>query len=255
MIAYFKSKSTKEAKIFGHLYEAIALIEREKRCRSHWLSHRTMCKNIIKDSVQMITNKTSILILGSGPLHEIPIDFLSQSFDRVDLVDVVHLLSTKKEHAHLKNLHFIEADITELEMELLKTKKKLNKVPSQFLDQSYDFVISANLLSQLAYHQRNFLEKKATPRLSNEELDRFAHQVTFDHFLYLKKFSCPVLLVTDVETILLDEKELIVQTETPYINFFFPKPILEWWWNVAPIPEYHKDLAVKMKVQAFILNR
>ncbi|MDO9183122.1 MAG: hypothetical protein Q7U04_11975, partial [Bacteriovorax sp.] len=114
--------------------------------------------------------------------------------------------------------------------------------------------ISANLLSQLAYHLRIFLDKKSTPKLLENKLDEFANQVTFDHYQYLQKFSCPVILITDIETNLCDKDGKILSKETPYINFAFPKPVESWWWNVAPIPEYQKNVALKMKVAAFILN-
>ncbi|MDO9180777.1 MAG: hypothetical protein Q7U04_00145, partial [Bacteriovorax sp.] len=123
LIAYFNSKTTKEARAFGHLYESIALIEREKRCRSQWLSHRTYCKNIITQNIQLASKMGSVLVLGSGPLHEIPLDILAKNFQRVDLVDVVHLKSTKNNYLHYKNINFIEADITELEYLLIKSKK------------------------------------------------------------------------------------------------------------------------------------
>lgn len=254
LMAYLQVKSTKEARVFGHLYESISLIQREKRCRSHWLSHRTNCKKIIAENIKRSSGNTSVLVLGSGPLHEIPLELLAASFHRVDLVDVVHLESTKEKHSHHKNVRFINSDVTQLESELLKSKKIINQIPSQFLDQNYDLVISANLLSQLSYHLRAFLEKKANPKLSEAELDRFANQVSLDHFLYLKKFSCPVILITDVETILLDPKKQVIGRETPYINFSLPLPFKEWWWDVAPIPEYQKDIALRMKVAAFILN-
>ena len=251
---YLFSKSTKEARSFGHLYESIALIEREKRCRAFWLSHRELCKKVIASSVEKIQSRSSVLVLGSGPLHEIPIEFLSASFQRVDLVDVVHLNSTKKKLKYLKNINFFEADVTELESKILKDRKPSNKIPTQFIKSGYDLVISANLLSQLSYHLAQFLEKNANPKLSFDELDQFAHQVSLDHYLYLQSFNCPVLLITDTETLLEDKNSTLIERENPYINFSFPEPIDEWWWNVAPIPEYQKDIALKMKVQAFLLN-
>ena len=251
---YLLAKSTKEARSFGHLYESIALIEREKRCRAFWFNHREMSKKVITSSVEKIKKKSSVLILGSGPLHEIPIEFLSASFNRVDLVDVVHLNSTKMSLKKFKNISFIEADVTELESCILKEKKPFNKIPTQFIKSGYDLVISANLLSQLSYHLTHFLEKNATPKLSLLELEHFANQVTLDHYLYLQSFICPVLLITDTETLLEDMDHNLIERENPYINFSFPIPIQEWWWNVAPIPEYQKDIALKMKVQAFLLN-
>src|SRR4051812_25362893 len=114
LITYLSSKTTPEARAFGHLYEAIALVQREKRCSTYWLAHRTMCKNFIIENAQKISEKNSILILGSGPLHEIPLEYLAKEFKNVDLVDVVHLNETKKKWKHLTNVHFIEADVTEL---------------------------------------------------------------------------------------------------------------------------------------------
>lgn len=254
LFLYFQNKSSKEARQFGHLYESISLLEREKRCRTYWQSHRTMCKNFIAENISLAPQKKSVLVLGSGHLHEIPIELLAKSFERVDLVDIVHLKSVKDAHSQFNNVRFIEADVTELEREILKSKKALNVVPSLFLNQNYDLVISANLLSQLSYHLRNFLEKNARPKLSKEQLDSFAYQVTFDHFLYLKNFSCPVILITDVETIFLDPSDKVIGSESPYINFSFPRAQREWWWNLAPIPEYEKETALKMKVEAFILN-
>ncbi len=254
----FQSKISSEARAFGHLYESISLVQREKRCSSYWLPHRTMCKNFIEKETKLVMKKgfsnKKVLVLGSGPLHEIPVEFLAGNFERVDLVDVVHLPETKKQWEHLTNLNFINADVTELETDLLREKKPISKIPTAFLNENYDLVLSANLLSQLAYHLRNFLEKKSSPKLTERELDLFAHQVTENHFLYLKKFRCPVLLITDIETHLIDKHGQLVQKETPYIDFSFPSPVEEWWWNVAPIPEYSKKLSVKMKVAGFVLN-
>lgn len=256
IITYFKTNllTSKEARVFGHIYESISLIEREKRCHHHWLSHRSQCKNFILDNIH-IAKKKSLLILGSGPLHEIPLEKLAQTFTSVDLVDIVHLKVTTSKYSHLPNVRFIEADITELEADLILTKKIMSKIPTQYINAGYDLVISANLLSQLAYHLRNFLEKKAQPKLSNDELDKFSNQVSLNHFLYLKNFHCPVLLITDIQSLFLDKNEQVVFFETPYIDFDLPKPCNEWWWEVAPLPEYSKDLSIKMKVAGFLLNQ
>jgi len=96
-------------------------------------------------------------------LHEIPIDELSKHFAQVDLVDVVHLYFTKKKISHLKNVNFIESDITELE-EIISRKKLLQSTSSKFLNEKYDLVISANLLTQLPHHLINFLKKTIVPK-------------------------------------------------------------------------------------------
>jgi hypothetical protein len=254
-LTYLKSQFlvSKEARIFGHLYESIALKEREKRCHIHWQSHRLQCKKFIKDHLHLAHKFQSVLVLGSGPLHEIPLEDLALLFERVDLVDIVHLKETKSQCSHLSNVHFIEADVTELEADLIREKKFLAKVPNHFQTRGYDLVISANLLSQLAYHLRDYLESHARPKMSEKELDHFAQQVTNNHYLSLQQYKVPVILITDIETALLDFEEKVISKESPYINFDLPTPKACWWWNIAPIPEYSKNQSVKMKVAGFLL--
>jgi hypothetical protein len=255
LFLYLTTKVRPEAKTFGHLYEAIAIREREKRCSNFWKSHRQESKKLILEVVNSIKQKNALLILGSGPMHEIPIEELSKLFLNISLVDIVHLPETKKKYQHLKNLNFIEHDITELENSISKEKIILNQVPSAFLENKYDMVISANILSQLAYHLREYLEKKSSNILSPEKLDLFSEQISIDHISYLKKFICPVLLITDIETHHIDKSGKNVGLQTPYINFAFPNPIRTWDWNVAPIPEYSREISLQMKVAGFILNQ
>jgi hypothetical protein len=251
---YLTTKASKEARAFGHLYESIAIAEREKRCQTFWLPHRTQCKQFIETSLLLAKSRKKILILGSGPLHEIPLEKIAAVFTQVDLVDVVHMDETKKNYNHLKNVSFIEADVTELEKTILREKNIQNHIPTLFQNDHYDLVISANLLSQLSIHLREFLEKNARPKISEEKLTQFASQVTFDHYQYLLHFSCPVILITDVEVVFMDSKDQILEVESPYKDFSLPPPLASWWWNLAPIPEYAKDIGIKMKVAAFVLN-
>jgi hypothetical protein len=254
LFLYLTTPASKHAKKFGHLYEAIALGAREKRCKLFWKSHREDSQRLILKVVQTILQRKSLLILGSGPLHEIPIVELSKLFESITLVDIVHLKETKQKYRHLHNLSFIEHDITELEIKISEEKKVMNKVPTTFLNNHYDLVISANILSQLAYHLRNFLEKMASPSLSSENLDQFSNQISQDHFLYLKSFGCPVLLITDIATYFKNSRNEKVDVQTPYMNLDLPTPVATWLWDVAPIPEYSPEISLQMKVAGFILN-
>lgn len=252
---YLTTKTKKEARTFGHLYEAVAIGQREKRCHEFWKPHRAESKKLILQVANTLQEKKSLLILGSGPLHEIPIEELSQIFETITLVDIVHLNDTKKRYQELHNLIFLEHDITELESKIASERKIFNTVPVAFLNNHYSLVISANILSQLAYHLRDFLEKKASPLVSDESLDHFSNQVSLDHFTYLKKFNCPVLLITDIETHFKNQNGEIVEIQTPYIAIDFPPPLAIWHWDVAPIPEYNPEMSLQMKVAGFILNQ
>jgi hypothetical protein len=249
---YLTTKTSKEARQFGHLYECIAINSREKRCGQFWKPHRENCKKTILEYLPEIKNKNSVLVLGSGPLHEIPIEALSYQFNKVDLVDIVHLKTTKKVCRHLHNVNFIEADLTELEENIFHEKKIINKIPSKFTNQKYDLVISANILSQLPNHLVNFLKKNN--KYNEDILEKFRTQVCNDHYLYLQKFSAPTILFSDTERSYYDPMGNLIEKESSFIKFGLPEPVKEWDWNLAPIPEASKEYSIKMKVSAFILN-
>lgn len=240
------------AKKFGHLKESIALLKRQKRCHLFWKTHQDHCKKLILETLSLVKKFDRILIIGSGPLHEIPIEEISKKFKEVILVDIVHLKVTKNKYRHLSNLHFVEHDITELENDLIKEKKLLNKTPNKFLDEEFDFVISANLLSQLAIHLKKFINKNHIESDENK-IDQFCFDLTKNHVDYLTKFNCIKLLITDIETYLDYPQKNLREIETPYINFSLPKEVDSWIWNIAPIPELSNDFSLQMKVVGIIL--
>jgi hypothetical protein len=249
-----ESPSLKEAKTFGHLSESISLLSREERCSRTWSTHRAECKQFIERELKIARHYESVLILGSGPLHEIPIDLLARTFKQVSLVDVVHLKSIKMAHAHLKNVHFIEHEITEIEAIVGKEKKLVSKIPTTFLDKNWGLILSINIMSQLPIHFETYIQKKLKNKFSNAEVECFLQDITKNHFAYLKAFSTPALLITDVETRYYDKKENLIQTDINYPHLALPKPVHEWVWNVAPIPEFSKDIGIKMLVSGFVLK-
>lgn len=195
----------------------------------------------------------SILVLGSGPLHEIPIENLALNFKRVVLVDIVHLKSTKKSVLHLKNIEFIEHDISEIEQDLLEGKLT-NKIPATFLDQNWGLVLSVNIMSQLPIHLENFIAKKFKNRFSKNEVESYLQNVTKNHWQYLQSFRCPSLLITDTQTIYSNAKDTVIQTDHNYLHLNLPSPNAQWTWNVAPIPEFQKNIGIKMNVAGFVLK-
>lgn len=255
LLTYLSERpSLKEAKSFGHLVESISLLSREKRCKKTWATHRASCKQFISSGLKNAIHHESVLVLGSGPLHEIPIEVLSKTFKRVVLVDIVHLKSTKKSVEHLSNVEFVEHEITEIE-EALRVKKELkNKVPAKFLDQDWGLVLSVNVMSQLPLHLETYIEKRLKNKFSQDQIDSFLKDVTRNHLTYLQSFKSNVILITDTQTIYYDKNEKVIQTDNNYEHLSLPNPTEEWNWNVAPIPEFQKDVGMKMRVSGFVLK-
>lgn len=255
LFTYLGEKPTlKEAVTFGHLKESISLLAREKRCQKTWSTHRASCKQFINAELKNARHNESILVLGSGPLHEIPIEILAKTFKRVVLVDIVHLKTTKKSVAHLINVEFIDHEITEVEEALRIHKKLEDKIPTKFLDQDWGLVLSVNVMSQLPLHLETFIHKKLKNSFTEPNVEAFLRSVTKNHLSYLQSFQTNVLLITDAQTFYYDKNEKILQTDNNYEHLILPEPSEQWNWNVAPIPEFQKDVGMKMRVCGFILK-
>lgn len=255
LLTYLLERPTlSEAKSFGHLVESISLIEREQRCSKAWLPHRNHCKNFITNQLINAKHFNSVLVLGSGPHHEIPIEILSQKFTKVVLVDIVHLKGIKKSVQHLGNVEFVEHEISEIE-QLLKTQNKLiAKRPVAFTELDWGLVLSVNIMSQLPIHLDSYIKKKLKNKFKKEDIDQYLKDVTTNHLRYLQSFKCPALLITDTETSYYDRQEVLLQKDLNYSHLELPKSLDEWLWNVAPIPEFDKKIAMKMQVSAFVIN-
>ena len=62
-------------------------------------------------------------------------------------------------------------------------------------------------------------------------------------------------MITDTEVIYCDKNDNVIQIDKNYDHLSLPEKILSWNWNLAPIPEFQKDVAIKMKVGAFAIKK
>ncbi len=254
LLTYFlETPALKEARKFGHLKESISLISREARCKTAWLPHRTQCKNFILESLNKAQNYDSLLILGSGPLHEIPIKELALKFKKIVCVDIVHLGQTKKSVAQYKNIEFVEHDISETEKKLSHGSLE-TLMPERFLGEKWGLVLSVNIMSQLPLHLEKFISHHFKGQFDELQVKNYLKKITENHLAYLRAFKSPAILITDVEVHYLDCQEKLIENNSHLGHLNLPAPDAQWFWNLAPIPEYDKDVAIKMKVQAYLLN-
>ena len=252
IIQYLLENTSFHARKFGHLKESIAILNRHKRNQNAWSSHQQNCQNEIISFCQNLNNREAILILGSGLLHEIPLVYLQQNFKKVVLVDIVHLNFVKKQVGHFSNIELIEHDITEIEHHLIN-KKMINQIPCRFLNEQFSAVISANLMSQIPHNLKKFIEKNKIEK-DEKIIDQFCAIAYQHHFEYVARFNCPKLIITDIETNLLDQHHQVIETERPVAVSILPKPNREWIWNLAPKGEIDRELSLQMKVASIILD-
>ena len=162
--------------------------------------------------------------------------------------------STKKSVSHLNNVEFIEYEITEIEEILSVQKKLVDKVPTKFLNLDWGLVLSVNLMSQLPIHLEVFIAKKCKNNFTQQQIQTFLKIVTKNHLTYLKSFQTNVILITDTQTFYYDKNEKVIQIDNNYEHLSLPNPDCEWSWNLAPIPEFQKDVGMKMHVCGFVLK-
>lgn len=83
LLEFFKYISTpvsKTAKQLGHLHEIIGMEARAKRLVKPWSSHLQNTRTIIEKSSREIAKPNEVIILGSGLLLDVPIDFFGTAF-------------------------------------------------------------------------------------------------------------------------------------------------------------------------------
>ena len=175
----------------GYLGELISIRHRHRRCKTAWQPHLDTCKKCITTAASKVPHTKKAVVLGSGLLLDIPIDYLAKRFETVVLVDICHLRETRKIAKTYPNIEFIEADVSGVVDSLLNwnpgTELSKPSTKSSFLDHA-DYVVSANLLAQLPLTPLAYLEKIA-PDLDAKQLRNFAAGILGHHLKLLNQLK------------------------------------------------------------------
>lgn len=222
-----------------------------------WEKHLKNTKEFIMQSAKT-KNKKSCIILGSGWLLDIPIDELSQLFDKVQLVDIVHPAQIAHKIKKLKNTEIIESDITgfiepvyHFMKKAKKSKLKLRQIKAFLSDfwfndiKNADFVVSANILNQLDIIICDYIKKFDI--YSTQEINELRKIIQQNHLSALPKDkSC---LITDYEEVNLDDSNQVIEIKTlVHIDFPKSKNTKKWRWNFDMSRTYHNDFNTVFKV-------
>jgi hypothetical protein len=189
----------------------------------------------------------SILILGSGPLNEIPMARLVDILDHIVLVDIVHPLKVRRDWSRHPKVRLEELDLTGVGETLLGYQGGQLPSPRPPPLPDADFILSANCLSQLSLKPRQHVEKKAP----SETLDRFCEEISKAHIKQIAGLQKPHLIISDFETDLLDGSGALVERSQPFFERSQLQLLNSWPWTVAPKGELARRHSLLMKVGAF----
>ncbi len=236
-IEYLKTPSTQLAKSKGLLQQSVALKFRSERLKHHWAGHLRACAQLVS---RLDSKNKSVLILGSGHLLETPETSLLP-FAKVGLVDMLHPFDVRKVAAR-NNWSVIDLDLSGLWRP--NDAEQLQKIA-----QPYDYVVSANLLSQIPWSWTH-----SQPQMTEDLLLNSISNLLTQHWKLMLSLKKPLLLWTDVEEIHFSKLNEVVAQGDTLPGLSLPKQSNEWIWDFAPAPEIHAELSVKLRMQSFKLN-
>jgi hypothetical protein len=195
-----------------HLGEAVGLWARGQRQTRAWAPHLANSRGLIDTTIDDLASRRTVVVLGSGPLFDVPVESLARTFRRVVLVDRIHLSTIDSRVDRYPNV--------ERQWRDLSTTRESDALG--FLDaiDDLDWVISLSLVSQLA---------RAAPGAERQEVD--------GHLDKLTTLRCPATLVTDLDYRVFNRHGVMLDTADLLHGRPVPRSGLRWKWEVAPFGE------------------
>lgn len=232
----------------GYLRELLAIEGRAARCAGRWRPHLENCRSLILEAAGECPGRGKVLVLGSGLLLDIPVAELSRIFAEVVLVDIFHLPAVRRKLSVFSNVRAVDADVTgtvEAVHGLVRSRGRaggqggLPRVaPDLFLQDGFDLVVSANILSQLPVLLLRRLD--GLPGVGDEALEDFAAGLIREHLAWLFRFPGQVCLITDLkwQSVRLGG---VLEEDDALLGVPVPATGRTWYWDVAPSPEHSAD--------------
>ncbi|MBS1183373.1 MAG: hypothetical protein H6Q99_3253 [Proteobacteria bacterium] len=232
--------------------DAIGLRARAGRCRTAWTEHEARTRAAIERAIDGVPVRRTAVVLGSGLLRDVPIERLSNMFNKVVLVDIVHLPTVRLKlfFRRYPNVTFMTRDISGYDRLVEQSRIKLatgqrdlgvRLDPLGFLRKidDVDLVISANVLSQIAVGAEIRLRTKVgQARVMPEDA---VAQLVAGHLDGLAQLPCKTVIVTDVSYVRRRRDGGIVETRDLLHGVKPPLPSDAWDWPVAPFGEEAAD--------------
>jgi hypothetical protein len=212
-LVYLRSFGATPAPFRSYLGEAVGLWARGRRRYRAWAPHLSNCLALLDTTIDDIASRRTVAILGSGPLFDIPLESLARNFERVILIDQAHLATAHRRLSRYPNVTPIWRDLAPVD----------DNTPLAFLNDitGLDWVVSANLLSQIA--------GTAPAREERLTIDR--------HLAGLTVLSCPVTLLTDIDYRVFDPAGSLLEDVDLMHGRSLPDAESRWLWEVAPFGE------------------
>ena len=252
-LTWLSADCPKPVRKLGYLRESIAIRSRYRRCKAAWQPHLERSRAALLGSLDACDSFRTALVFGSGLLLDIPLEELARRFERVLLVDVVHLPEVRRAVRRHPNVRCISLDVTGFfeHMDSLSPERLDLPPPARFLDEpDIDWVASVNLVSQLPLLPLDWLGRRF-PELDEATLDSWGTNLMRQHLDYLAAFSAPACLLADLEQVVHDrDGEVIEGIDFAARLGLDGRAFEQWCWDIAPPGEIAPGTASFHRVAA-----
>lgn len=236
MLLYAATRAGRTARSAGLLTESVGLWSRGRRQRAAWSLHEEKCHAVVARAIAHCAQKRTVVVLGSGLCRDIPMPALLAAFERVLLVDAVHLPSVRWKFARNPKVSFISRDLTgALDWMMGKTDGRIDPLADLRADKTIDLMISANILSQLPIAPEAWLDRH--PARAAAMPDDFLSALIGWHLHDLQNWPGHVCLLTDVRMDERDRSGQVTDRLDLMHGHVLPVADAEWTWSVAPFGE------------------
>lgn len=224
----------------GLVGESVALWARGNRQHRAWAEHHQRCRAVVTEAVAELPQHRKVVVLGSGLLRDIPLELLCQRFEQVLLVDAVHLPQVRLRMRFWPKVALLIRDLTGVMGWLAEESGgRIDPLADLTADPAVDLVISANLMSQLAWPVEDWLDDHPA-RAGQLPADLPAQCIAW-HLADLRRFDGRVVLLSDVEMIERDRAGAVTDRLDLTRGIELPPPDESWDWPVAPYGEAGRD--------------
>lgn len=242
--------AARELRRMGLLTASVGLWSRSFRQSRQWRPHYARCRDIVRQSLAGLPQRRTVVVLGSGLAEDVPMPDLLAAFERVVLVDAVHLPTVRLRWAFEPRVSFVTRDLSGMAGWLSGgSGGRVPPLADLAGDPSVDLVVSANLLSQIPIGVATFLDDHAErARALPGDLLRLSVE---GHLADLAGFRCRVCLLTDTTMTELDRDGTVTDTLDLMHGVVLPTPDASWDWTVAPYGEVDRRLEYVHRVHAY----
>ncbi len=248
----------KIVKKFGFKSDQAGIISRYFNEENNWDIHLKNTKDFILESASD-KNKNTCLITGSGWCLDVPVKELSEIFDKVILADIIHPREIVHKMKRFPGVEFLTLDISGILEPLYQYNKKniekghLYDFLKDHNDVSFikecnpDFIVSANILSQLAYFPSKYIERYG---LSSKKEQILIRELIEKRHLEMLPKGKSALITDYYESEYNLTGEVINENERLSILLPKEKIVKEWVWDFDLTGNYYTGNPVKFKVAA-----